>query len=79
VLLHDGGAKHHLAGPDDRLVFLGDVLPIRPIRMVASPGDLIAYAGVVWLVVAAMLGRFAPSRERSEATAVLPESVHDLG
>jgi len=61
------------------LVFLGDVLPIRPIRMVASPGDLIAYAGVVWLVVAAMLGRFAPSRQRSDGAVVLPESVHDLG
>jgi hypothetical protein len=47
--------------------------------MVASPGDLIAYGGVVWLVVAAMLGRFAPSRERSEGMAVLPESVHDIG
>jgi hypothetical protein len=79
VLLHDGGAKHHLAGPDDRLVFLGDVLPIRPIRMVASPGDLIAYAGVVWLVVAAMLGRFAPSRQRAEGPVLLPESIHDLG
>jgi len=78
VLLHDGGAKHHLAGPDDRLLFLGDVLPIRPLRMVASPGDLIAYAGVVWLVVAAMLGRFAPSREPYEAAA-LPDSVHDVG
>jgi hypothetical protein len=47
--------------------------------MVASPGDLIAYGGVVWLVVAAMLGRFAPSRQPSEGTVVLPESVHDLG
>jgi hypothetical protein len=79
VLLDDGGAKHHLAGPDDRLLFLGDVLPIRPIRMVASPGDLIAYGGVVWLVVAAMLGRFAPFRQRSGEPAVLPESVHDIG
>jgi len=79
VLLDDGGAKHHVAGPSDRLLFLGDVLPIRPIRMVASPGDLIAYAGVVWLVVAAMLGRFAPSRERPGEPAVLPESVHDVG
>jgi hypothetical protein len=45
--------------------------------MVASPGDLIAYAGVVWLVVAAMLGRFAPSREPFGS--VLPDSVHDVG
>jgi hypothetical protein len=79
VLLDDGGAKHHLAGPDDRLLFLGDVLPIRPIRMVASPGDLIAYGGVVWLVVAAMLGRFAPFRQQSGEPPVLPESVHDIG
>jgi len=79
VLLDDGGAKHHLAGPGDRLLFLGDVLPIRPIQMVASPGDLIAYAGVVWLVVTAMLGRFAPSRKRSGRPAAIPEGVHDVG
>jgi hypothetical protein len=79
VLLDDGGAKHHLAGPEDRLLFLGDVLPIRPIRMVASPGDLVAYAGVVWLVVAAMLGRFALSGERPGAPAVLPQSLHHVG
>ncbi|HET7869062.1 MAG TPA: DUF5317 family protein [Actinomycetota bacterium] len=79
VLLHDGGAKHHVSGPDDRLLFLGDVLPILPIRMVASPGDLIAYGGVVWLVVSAMLGRFASSRERSVGVAVLPKSIHDIG
>jgi hypothetical protein len=47
--------------------------------MVASPGDLIAYAGVVWLVVTAMLGRFAPSRERSRGPAAMPEGVHDVG
>ncbi len=59
-LVDDGGAKHHLAGPDDHLLFLGDVIAIAPIEQAVSPGDLFVYAGVVWLVVAAMLGRATP-------------------
>jgi hypothetical protein len=74
VLVHGGGAKHHLADPGDHLLFLGDVLPIRPIEMVASPGDLIAYAGVVWLVVAAMLGRFTPVPKRVVLDDLPPET-----
>jgi hypothetical protein len=60
ILVNEGGAKHHLAAPGDHFVFLGDIVAIHPLRMAASPGDLIAYAGVVWLIVAAMLGRAAP-------------------
>jgi Family of unknown function (DUF5317) len=57
LLAKQGGAKHHLARPTDRVVFLADVIPIRPIRQIVSLGDLVAYAGVVWLVVAGMRGR----------------------
>ncbi len=64
LLVDEGGAKHHLAGPGDHLAFLGDVVAIHPLRMATSPGDLVAYAGVVWLIVAAMLGRAAPAEDR---------------
>jgi hypothetical protein len=46
-LLQNGGLKHHLAGPDDILLPLTDVVGIgTPIRSVFSPGDLVSYAGV---------------------------------
>jgi len=70
MLVHDGGAKHHLAGPDERLLFLGDVIAIRPIEQAVSAGDLFTYAGVVWLVVAAMLGRTTPSTARGRRAPV---------
>ena len=56
--LRDGGwVKHHLAGPDDRLLFLGDVIGVRQIGQIVSIGDVVAYAGVAWLVVAGMRRR----------------------
>jgi hypothetical protein len=69
-LVRDGGAKHHLAGRDDRLLFLGDVVPVGPLHTIVSPGDLTGYAGVAWLVVAAMLGRSTVPRRRT----TLPET-----
>jgi len=54
-LIHDGGVKHHLAGPDDRLMFLADVIPVAPpVRQAVSAGDVVAYVGVGYLVIAAM-------------------------
>lgn len=54
-LVENGGVKHHLAGPDDRLMFLADVLPIpSPIRQAVSAGDVVAYVGVGYLVIATM-------------------------
>jgi hypothetical protein len=54
----DGGAKHHLAGPDDDLLFLADRIALPPpIRQAISVGDIIAYAGVMWFVVAGMRRR----------------------
>jgi hypothetical protein len=65
-LLHDlvlhGGAKHHLAH-DETFLFLGDVIPVpQPIGQVVSAGDVLVYAGMLWLLVAAM-------RRRPEAPA----------
>jgi hypothetical protein len=54
-LIEDGGAKHHLADADDRLLFLADVVPIAPpIRQAVSAGDVVAYTGVAYVVVAGM-------------------------
>src|SRR5947208_10422664 len=52
------GAKHFLAKPNDvRLEPLADVIPLGdPVNQVASVGDFVVYAGVVWLIVAAMRG-----------------------
>jgi hypothetical protein len=57
-LIHHGGAKHHLVGSGDILLPLGDVIAIgSPIRQVLSAGDLVVYAGLVWLIVAVMRRR----------------------
>ncbi len=51
----DGGAKHHLASSDDDLLFLADRLALPPpISQAISVGDIVAYAGVIWFVVAGM-------------------------
>jgi Family of unknown function (DUF5317) len=57
ILEHRAGAKHHLAGPGDDLLFLGDVIPLPPLDQVVSAGDVLAYGGVVWLIVTGMRRR----------------------
>jgi hypothetical protein len=57
ILLARPGAKHHLARPDDRLMLLADVIAVPPLKQVVSLGDILAYTGVVWLVVAGMRRR----------------------
>jgi len=78
LLARDGGVKHHLAGPDDRLVFLGDVIVIRPVSMVASVGDLIAYAGVLWLVLMGMVGQVARVRLGPISVGVTSDAIRSL-
>jgi Family of unknown function (DUF5317) len=52
-----GGAKHHLAGPTDRLAELGDVIAIpSPVAQAISVGDVCTYTGVVAFVVLSMTG-----------------------
>jgi hypothetical protein len=70
-LVRDGGAKHHLAGPSDRLLVLGDAIAIGPLEQAVSLGDLFVYGGVVWLIVAGMLGReIAPRPAVEEPTGI---------
>ena len=53
-----GGSKHHLATPDDDLLVLADRFGIpAPVSQAVSVGDVVAYAGVIWFVVAAMRRR----------------------
>jgi hypothetical protein len=57
-LLEHRGAKHHLAGPDDRLLFLADVTAVPPpIAQVISIGDVFTYGGVAVIVAAGMRRR----------------------
>jgi hypothetical protein len=47
--------RHHLATPDDELVFLADAIPIpAPVNRAVSVGDLMAYVGAMCFLVAGM-------------------------
>lgn len=72
-LADDGGAKHHLAGPGDRLRFLGDVIAIRPLEQAISLGDVFTYGGVVVLIIAGM------GRRVQRVSAPAPAFVGDTG
>jgi hypothetical protein len=53
-----GGVKYHLAGPDDQLMPLADVIVLpRPVGEVVSIGDLVIDAGLGWFLFAAMGSR----------------------
>jgi len=75
LLVDDGGAKHHLATSDDVLLPLADVIPIPVAHQAVSAGDLVTYAGVIWLVVGSMRRRPRTSRRRARAPAER-ERVH---
>lgn len=65
-LIDNPESKHHLAGPDDELLFLADHIAVPPpVRQAISIGDIVAYAGAMWFVVAGMRGR-TPTEERSD-------------
>ena len=51
--------KHVAADAATRLPWLGDVIPVRPLRKVVSAGDIVLLAGVGALVAAAMRRRSA--------------------
>lgn len=57
----DFGSKRHLEDADDRLVWLGDVIPVLFLREVLSFGDLILAAGVADVVF--RLLRPSPDRD----------------
>jgi hypothetical protein len=48
------GRLHHPEGPGDRLSWLGDVIPARPLHLVVSFGDLILAVGVADVVAHAL-------------------------
>jgi hypothetical protein len=90
ALLRDQGAdKHHLLTDDDRLTFLADVIAVpQPIGQAVSVGDIFVYAGLTWLIVAAMRGwtpsaRTAGSRPRRgkhrRGAMREPEALPDFG
>ena len=73
LLIDEGADKHHRLTDDDVLTFLADVIPIpQPIGQVASVGDIFVYAGIIWLIVAAMRerspswGSAAPAQARGK-------------
>lgn len=83
-LIEQGGAKHHLAGPQDRLIILADVAPIPPpVTQAVSAGDLVAYAGVGYVVVAAMRrgrrGSESEAHETEAGEAGMPERGSAVG
>ena len=49
--------KHVDADATTRLLWLGDVIPVRPIRMVVSPGEVVLLLGVSGVVAAGMRRR----------------------
>lgn len=72
-LIDHGGAKHHLATSDDDLMFLADVIPLgSPVRQAISAGDIVAYVGVAYVVVAGMR-RDRRQRASSGSAAMEPE------
>ena len=49
--------KHHVRTEEDVFAVIGDTIPVPLLKIVVSPGDLLAYAGVGWTVIAVMLRR----------------------
>jgi uncharacterized protein DUF5317 len=58
LLVTDDDAKHHLLGPSDVLTPLGDVIATpQPLGEIVSVGDVLVYAGLLWLILAVMRGQ----------------------
>ncbi|MGH2710864.1 MAG: DUF5317 family protein [Actinomycetota bacterium] len=54
-LIEQGGIRHHLASSEDVLLPLGDVIPVGGfIHQAVSLGDIFAYGGVGWMLLAGM-------------------------
>jgi hypothetical protein len=77
----EGGAKHHLQGPDDHVTWLADEIPIpAPVRIVVSIGDLLSLVGAGWLLAQATMAKGAtgtstPTAGGSRSEPVGPEPV----
>jgi hypothetical protein len=68
--MYEGGRfqKTFLMQPDSQLSFLGDVIPVRVIGKVYSPGDLLAALGVCVLVASSM----GTERQRTGVASAAP-------
>jgi hypothetical protein len=68
-LIHDGGAKHHLADRGTSLQSLGDVIALgAPIDQAISIGDVCVQLGAAWFIVFAMPRRRPKIVEPEAAT-----------
>lgn len=63
-------AKHHYERPSDRLLFLADVIPVRPLREVLSVGDIVMSLGI--MIVVSTLLRKEPTHPHSQTAQSLP-------
>ncbi len=72
LLIHHGGGRHHLASPSDVLLPLADVIPVRWFAQVLSAGDVATYAGIMWVLVAGMKGRWHRSGAQQPAGQATP-------
>ena len=57
--------KHTPVSADTELLFLADVIPVRPLEAVYSVGDLLIVAGLALLTCASMTGGFSTSGVRA--------------
>ena len=65
----DFGSKRHLERPDDRLTFLGDIVPFPGAREVLSFGDLAMSVGVADVLVHLLRRRTSAPRRTATASA----------
>ena len=56
--------KHHLARPDDHLVVLADVIPLRPFHEVVALGDVLVATGLVIVVAGLFRPPYVPQHRR---------------
>lgn len=66
--------KRHVEADDDRLTFLGDIIPVRPLQEVLSFGDLVLSVGIADLLVHLMRGG-STRRRRRAAVGLHPPAV----
>jgi hypothetical protein len=70
----DASVKHHLAGPDDTLLILADVIALpAPIAQAISLGDIVTYGGVAMVLVLGM------RRPRVDPRTAAPIAAQEVG
>jgi len=70
--LEHSAVKHHLAGPDDVLMPLADVVAVgAPLHLLFSPGDVLAFAAMSWLVIGGMRRRYLPRHLLTSAAIIV--------